>query len=136
MAKPLLSLTHKNPHWQWTVNHEIAFAKIKEAFLKQPVLSFPDHTKPFFIMTNTSLTASGGVLMQKDSNGDLHPCTYFSKTFAPAEQNYDIYDHELLTVIYALLKWCQYSTGTSHLVTILTNHKNLIYFKKPQCLSQ
>ena len=136
LAKPLLSLTHKNAQWQWSIDHVITFSKIKEVFLKQPILAFPNHTKPFFIMTDASLTASGGILMQKDSNGDLHPCTYFSKTFAPAEQNYDIYDHELLTVIYALLKWCQYSTGTSHLVTILTNHKNLTYFKKPQCLSQ
>ena len=85
LAKPLLSLTHKNAQWQWSVDHEIAFTRIKEAFLKQPVLSFPDHTKPFFIMTDASLTASGGVLMQKDSNGDLHPCAYFSKTFSPAE---------------------------------------------------
>ena len=56
-------------------------------------------------MTDTSLTASGGVLMQKDSNGDLHPCAYFSKTFSPTERNYNIYDHELLAVIHALTEW-------------------------------
>ena len=43
LAKPLLSLTHKNARWQWSVDHKLAFTKIKEAFLKQPVLSFPDH---------------------------------------------------------------------------------------------
>ena len=60
LAKPLLSLTHKNAQWQWSVDHEVAFSKIKEAFLKQPVLTFPDHTKLFFVMTDASLTASGG----------------------------------------------------------------------------
>ena len=87
-------------------------------------------------MTDASLTASGGVLMQKDSNGNLHPCAYFSKTFSPPERNYDIYDRKLLAVIHALTKWHQYLTDTTSPVTILTNHKNLTYFKKPQCLSR
>ena len=86
-------------------------------------------------MTDASLTASGGILMQKDSNGDLHPCAYHSATFSPAERNYDIYDRELLTVIQALKEWCHYLTGTEHPVTIITDHKNLGYFKQPQNLS-
>ena len=65
----------------------------------------PDTAKPFFIMTNASLMASGGVLMQKDSNGNLHPCAYHCTTFSPAERNYDTYDRELLTVIQALKEW-------------------------------
>ena len=87
------------------------------------------------MMTDTSLVAPGAVLMQKDGNGDLHPCTYYSKTFTPAEQNYDIYDRELLTVIWALEEWPQYLTGTKHPVTIITDHQNLMYFKSPQNLS-
>lgn len=87
-------------------------------------------------MTGTFLTTSRDVLMQKDTNGDLHPCTYFSKIFAPAKQNYDIYNQELLAIIHALTKWCQYLTSTTHPVTTLTDHKNLLtYFNKPQCLS-
>ena len=73
--------------------------------------------------------------MQKDGNGDLHPCAYYSMTFAPAEQNYDIYDYELLMVIWALKEWRQYLTGTKHPVTIIMDHQNLIYFKSPQNLS-
>ena len=40
--------------------------------------------------------------MQKDSNRDFHLCAYHSATFSLAEQNYNIYDRELLTVIQAL----------------------------------
>ena len=87
-------------------------------------------------MTDASLTASGGVLMQKDSNGDLHPCAYHSTTFSPAERNYDIYDRELLAVIQALKEWHHYLTGTEHPVTIITDHRNLGYFKQPQNLSR
>ena len=58
-------------------------------------------------MTDTSLLTAGMVLMQPNASGDLHPCTYFSKTFSAAERNYDIYDRELLTVILALGEWKQ-----------------------------
>ena len=59
-------------------------------------------------MTNASLLAARAVLLQTDDNGDHHPCAYFSKTFTPAKQNYDIYDQELLAVILALEEWQQY----------------------------
>ena len=73
--------------------------------------------------------------MQTDDNGDHHPCAYFSKIFAPAKQNYDIYDQELLAIILALDEWQQYLQGTTHPVTIITNHKNLSYIKDPRKLS-
>ena len=78
---------------------------------------------------DTSLLAVGVVLMQPDTSGDIHPCAYFLKTFSAAEQNYDIYDRELLAVILALSKWKQYLQGTSHPISILTDHKNLSYLK-------
>ena len=96
----------------------------------------PDTSKPFFVMTDALLTATGGILMQKDSNGDLHPCAYHSTTFSPAERNYNIYDRELLTVRQALKEWCHYLTGTEHPVTVITDQKNLGYFKQPQNLTR
>ena len=87
-------------------------------------------------MTDASLLAVGAVLMQSDMTGDLHPCTYFSKTFSLAECNYDIYDRELLAVILTLAEWKQYLQGTSHPVSVLTDHKNLSYLKDPRKLSQ
>ena len=105
LTRPLHDLTRKGVSFRWGKEQDNAFIKLKEMFLSAPVIKMPDTTKPFFIMTNASLTASGGILMQKDSNGDLHPCAYHSTTFSPAEWNYDIYDRELLTVIQALKEW-------------------------------
>ena len=87
-------------------------------------------------MTDASLLAAGAVLMQMDENADLHPCAYFSHTFSSAQQNYNIYDWELLTVILALEEWRQYLQGTAHPITIITNHKNLSYVKDPHKLSR
>ena len=93
IIQPLLFLTKKNVAWQWLLDHESLFQKLKDAFLKCPVLHYPDTNLFFFVMTNASLVASklGAMLMQKDDNGDLHPCTYYLKTFIPAKQNYNIY---------------------------------------------
>jgi hypothetical protein len=86
-------------------------------------------------MTDASLMAAGAILLQDDMNTDLHPCAYFSKTFIAAKRNYDIYDRELLAVILALTEWKQYLQGTTHPVTIITDHKNLSYIKDPCKLS-
>ena len=86
-------------------------------------------------MMDTSLLAAGAVLMQPNTSGDLHLFTYFSKTFSAAEQNYDIYDQELLAVILALGEWKQYLQGTPHTVSVLTNYKKLSYPKDPRKLS-
>ena len=87
-------------------------------------------------MTDASLLVARAVLMQADKNCDLHSCAYFSCTFFSAQQNYDIYDCELLVVILALEEWHQYLQGTIHPVIIITNHKNLSYVKDPWKLSR
>ena len=78
LTQPLHNLTEKGVIFLWGKEQDNAFVKLKEMFLSAPVIKMPDIAKPFFIMTDTSLMASGGVLMQKDSNGDLHPCAYHS----------------------------------------------------------
>ena len=132
ISRPLHDLTKKGVIFHWGKEQDDVFIKLTEVFLSAPVIKMPDTAKPFFVMTNASLTATGGILMQKDANGDLHSCAYHSTTFSPAKQNYDIYDRELLTVIQALKEWQHYLTGTEPLVTVITDHKNLGYFKQPQ----
>ena len=87
-------------------------------------------------MTNASLLASGGILVQHDGNRDLHPCAYLLQMFSSAKRNYNIYDRKLLAVIHALDHWCHYLQGTNDPITLLTDHKNLMYFCQPQKLSQ
>ena len=136
VVAPLNLLTRKDQPWAWTNLQQHVFDTLKVAFSSGPVLSIPDVTQPFSIMTDASLFTAGAILLQGNTNGDLHPCTYFSLTFLPAKRNYDIYDHELLAVILALTEWRQYVQGMSHPVTIITDHKNLSYIKDPRKLSR
>ena len=84
---------------------------------------------------DASLFTSGAVLRQQDSNGDWHPCAYLSKSFNNTECNYGIWDRELLAVIRALTEWQHYLQESPHTVTLLSDHQNLAYFRKPQRLN-
>ena len=101
-----------------------------------PVLLMPDKSKPFFIESDASKFAIGAVLRQADMNRDLHPCAYLSKSFNAAEQNYEIYDQELLGIVQALNEWQHYLEESPHPVEVLSDHKNLMYFCTAQKLNQ
>jgi len=45
----------------------------------------------------------------------------------PAEQNYEIYDKELLAIVKAITKWRQYLLDTIEKFEVWTDHKNLKY---------
>ena len=102
---PLHDLTKKGTLFNWGKEQDDTFVKLKEIFLSISIIWIPDILKPFQVMTDALLMANGAVLMQVDSNRDPHPCAYHSQTFSPAEQNYDIYDRELLAIHHMLKEW-------------------------------
>jgi len=51
------------------------------------------------------------------------------------ERNYNIYNRELLGIIRALQTWRHFLEGSKHEVIILSDHKNLTYFRKVQKLN-
>jgi len=51
--------------------------------------------------TNASKYAVGATISQQFADGH-HPIAYYLKSLLPAERNYDIYDWELLAIIYAI----------------------------------
>ena len=59
---------------------------------------------------------------------------FYSATFTPTEQNYDIYNRELLVVMKVLYHWQPYLARTKEPFTILTDHANLTYWKAPKKL--
>ena len=74
---------------------------LKGAFTLYPVLKNPDPEKHYILDTNASAYAIGATLSQDFPDG-CHPVAYFSKLLLLAEHNYNIYDWELLAIIYAL----------------------------------
>jgi hypothetical protein len=135
IAQPLFELTKKGQEWHWTTECNNAFNTLKQKFTSAPMLSMPDTTKPMRLECDASDFATGAVLTQLESDGKHHPVAYLSKSLTETEQNYDIYNKELLAIIKALDAWRHYLEGNKHTIDILTDHKNLEYFKKAQKLS-
>ena len=136
LTQPLNDLLRMDERFEWTPEWQDAFHTLKQRFTESPVLLMPNSLKPFVLETDASLFASRAVLRQQDSNGDWHPCAYLFKSFNDTEHNYNIWDGELLAVIRALTERWHYLQGSPHTVTLLSNHQNLAYFRKPQRLNR
>jgi hypothetical protein len=54
----------------------------------------------------------------------------------PAEQNYDIYDKELLAIVHAFEAWRHYLEGSTHAIDVFSDHSNLTYFTTAQRLTR
>ncbi len=52
------------------------------------------------------------------------------------ENNYEIYDKELLAIMLALSEWRHYLMGAAKDVEIWMDHQNLQYYRLPQKLNQ
>ncbi len=128
IAKPLIHLTKKDVKFEWTDECQKSFETLRDALTTSPVLAVADPNKIYMLHTDASDYAMGAILMQVDDNGDLHPIAYASKTFSPAQQNYDTTDREALAIPWALQHFNTYCEG--HKYTVITDHKALEYIYK------
>ena len=67
VARPINVLMRKDVKWQWGVEQQKAFNKLKRVFTMKPVLAAPDLDKEF-IEADASNYATGGVLSMKCSD--------------------------------------------------------------------
>jgi len=74
-------------------------------------------------------------LEQDNTLGQSHPVTFYSKSLQLAEQNYKIYNKELLAIIHALKHFYHYLQGSAHQTKIFLDHTNLKYFTMKQTLT-
>jgi len=135
IAKPLNKLMKKTKFFEWSQGCHSAFKDFKKQFLEKPVLVIPDPLKQFFVESDASKWAMGAVLRQHNNSRELKPCSYISHSLTQTERNYDIYDREMLVIYWALQTQRHFLEGSKHKVIIMSDHKNLTYFWKPQDLS-
>ncbi len=90
----------------------------------------------FEMEVDASGYAVGAVLLQRKEDGKKHPIGYYSATLNEAQQNYDIYDLELLAIVMALKNWRPLLVGSPHKIIIYSDHLNLQYWRLLQWISQ
>lgn len=136
LAEPLQRLTRANVPFRWGKEEKLAFQTLKDAFISYPILAQWEPELETIVEADCSGDALGGCLSQWDERGILRPVAYHSSRLTPAERNYTIHDKELLAIISCLKAWSAELKGVPRPFTILTDHKNLEYFLRPNEISE
>lgn len=121
-AKPLTELIKKDKPFKWEEAQEEAYKFFTTALCTEPVLKYPDFSKPFVLSTDASNTAIGAVLSQVH-HGQEHPIAYASRQLNKAESNYSTTEKELLALIWATKYFRCYLYGRKF--TAVTDHAAL-----------
>lgn len=90
--------------------------------MMQPLLIYPDFSKPFTLTTDASGYAIGAILSQK-VDGHSMPIAYASQQLKKAEQNYSTVERECLAIVWATKYFRCYLYGRKF--TIVTDHRPL-----------
>jgi len=123
ISKPLTQLLKKNTPYIWNDKTENAFITVK-TLTNEPLLQYPDFTRPFVLTTDASNDAIGAVLSQGPIGKDL-PIAYASRTLNNAERNYPTVEKELLAIVWGCKYFRQYLYGRTF--TIVTDHRPLTW---------
>jgi hypothetical protein len=95
-------------------------------------LAHPSQEHPYLLETDASKYTWGAILSQQQEDGTWRPVSCLSKGFTDVETRYDVHDRELLAIIRSLESLRHFLMGTKHPVTVLTDNKNLNYFRTKQ----
>ena len=137
IVTPMNRLTRKDTPFVWSPECQAAFEALKDAFTTAPILTHFDPANPIVIETDRSDYAIAAILSQvTPSDNNLHPVAYHSRTMLPAELNYKIYYKELLAIHEAFKHWRTYLEGASHVILVMSDHKNLEYFTTTKVLTR
>ena len=100
-AIPFTNLIKNNTSWRWNSDQKKAFQQFKNACSNEFILKMFNSKKNIQIKIDVSDLAIETCILQMH-NEKWHSVTYFSRKLTSVEQNYDIHNKKLLTIIAAL----------------------------------
>ncbi|KAL4324350.1 hypothetical protein GQ457_11G020520 [Hibiscus cannabinus] len=119
VTAPLTSLLKKNA-FNWTLEVDVAFNKLKNSLSAAPVLKLPNFEEEFVIECDASGSGFGAVLQQKG-----HPIAFFSRKISERHFKLAAYERELIGLAKAVTHWRPY-LWDRHFI-IRTDHFSLKY---------
>lgn len=111
IAKPLLDLVRKDVPFRMTEECIRAFNGLRDKLAMAPVLAIYSPQRETELHCDASALGYGGVLMQPQDDGKLHPIAYFSKRTSEAESKLHSFVLETLAIIYSLRRFHVYLHG-------------------------
>lgn len=124
IAVPMTYLLKKGVPYIWTTETEEAFRTLKEILTTEPLLQYPDYTRPFVLTTDASDSAVGAILSQGDIGKDL-PIAYASRTLSKPERSYPTIEKELTGIVWGVKYFRPYLLGRKF--KIVTDCKSLTW---------
>ena len=122
IARPL-NFLKKGGDFQWGEEQDKAFKALKSILTGDEVLAFPNFSKPFFVTTDASNFALGGVISQFDDNNVERPICFASRSLHKAELNYSVFEKEALAVVWMLERHRYLLLG--HEIYLRSDHRPL-----------
>ena len=127
---PLTELLKKERKFEWSLECQSSFDKLRSVLTNYPVLRAPNWERVFILATDASDIGVGAVLMQCDSLGIEHPVSYFSKKLSSAQRKYSTVEKETLSLILALQHFEVYLSGGRDPIEVRTDHNPLTFLSR------
>ena len=124
ITKPLRELLIKSKQWTWDRMQQSAFEAIKDRLTRSPVLAMFDPNLETVVAADASSFGLGAVLQQKQSDGEMKPVAYISRSMTATEQRYAQIEKEALAFTWACERLSDYLLGLKF--HIQTDHKPLV----------
>ena len=140
IARPLTNLTKLDVPYEWDNRCQEAFEFLKQMLLKEPILKYPDPSKPYTLFTDASKFAWACVLTQEyehEFEGKkrkiLHPITYMSGLFKGSQVNWATLTKEAYAIYVSVKKLDHYIQDAE--VTLRSDHLPLKSFLQKNTLN-
>ena len=127
MAEPLVSLTGKDIPFVWRLACSTAFAGLRDALIRAPILSVPTEDGDYILDTDASNFGLGGVLSQIEDNVEC-VIAYCSRVLLPSQQKYCTTKREMLSAASMCIQFRSYLCGAKF--TLRTDHKSLVWLHR------
>jgi hypothetical protein len=132
---PLLAMCSNGAPFQWRPIHDSCFESIKQltcqALILKPI--DPEATEPIWLVCDASKTGVGAFYGQGPSWKTCQPAGFMSKKLTNAQIGYATYEHEMLAILEALLRWEDQLLGRK--IRIVTDHQTLEFFNTQRDMS-
>lgn len=102
--------------------YQQCFQTCKTLLTNEPILQYPDFSRPFHLTTDASNVALGAVLSQPFKGSDK-PLAYASRTLNDSERKYSAIEKELLAIVWAVAYFRPYLFGRHF--TVYSDHRPL-----------
>ena len=110
---------------KWSDEVEQTFRQFRNIFMSIFFLIHYDLLKRNRVETDVFNFVVAGILSQQNENDNWRSMMFWSRKMILAEQNYEIYDQELLIIVAAFKQWRHYLKNSFYSIKILSDHNNL-----------